>query len=196
MMEYLKKNIEWIFSGIGVLIIIWLAGFVKRIILRKKTTVTPHKTALEIPQNLSESQNSSSQQVQTLGEAEKITPMPITRITPISLSEILNAVNSAPPLQQKQVAQNYKGIHVEWNTNLSSAEIEENDSVSLYMRTGERMRDIIHCKVKLSEYRELGILQRGAPIRVIGRIKQVSDLCTELEDVKLVFIQPENGASR
>ena len=123
------------------------------------------------------------------------TPTPITRIAPISLSDIRNAVDNAPPLQQKQIAQNYEGIFVEWDAKLASADMKEQETVWLLLKIDKAPSHMFHCTVKLVDYKELGVMPKGAPIRVLGRIKEVRDISVELEEVQLFFLQGARDVS-
>ena len=98
-------------------------------------------------------------------------------------------------MQKNQVAKNYEGLHVEWDSKLSNAETKGGDNVLLLLVIGGPIGEYIYCEVKLSDYKELGILKKGAPIRVTGRIKKVKDAYLELDEVQLFFTPPSEGAS-
>lgn len=187
MFEYIEQNKEWIFSGVGVLAISTLAALIWRTINARTNLPTPQITVMQVTQIAQANEKKSPEPALSSGGMTVSTPAPITRITPITLDEIRKAVDSAPPLQKAQIAKNYEGLHIEWNSQLSNAEMKGDDAVWLILLIGEPIGNVIHCTVKLSEYKELGILNKGAPIRVTGRIKKVTDISLELRSLRGQF---------
>ena len=180
--EYLDKNKEWLFSGIGVLFIGYLAThFRKR--LFPQTAQNGNGGAVVIVQ-VSSQQLPQSTNIESLNQ---VTPAHITKITTITLAEITKALENAPPLQNNELAKHYKGINVQWETKLFNAEKKEDDNVRLSLDFGPRDAHLVYCTVRLSDYRELGVLPKGAPITVMGRIREVERKSATLEDVQLFF---------
>jgi hypothetical protein len=103
------------------------------------------------------------------------------------VQKITEAIDSAPPLQQNDIAKNYIGLHVRWEARLFSAEKGKNDLVRLTLDFSDKTSELVTCSVQLSEYRELGILPKGASITVIGKIKEVKRNQVSLEGVQLLI---------
>jgi hypothetical protein len=176
--DYIVANKEWVFSGIGVLILGSLCGLVWRYVTRR--AAPPHHGQVTIVQVLNDRPPQSPPQLSAQIQS------PITRISPITMREITKAIENAPPLQREDVAKHYEGITVQWETRLFSAAKKEKDNVRLSLDFDEGTSLVI-CTVRLSNYSELGVLPKGAPITVIGRISKVDSKYVELEDTQLLF---------
>lgn len=196
---------EWIFSGIGVAVIGWIGAAVYRHSKSKSAPPQPAPTSGStvgmVVVNMGNATNpiinagtgSVEQGVSAVQPAEPTQPVSITRVAPITLKQIRQAIESAPPLQRPGVTRHYVGITVQWRTALVSATRGTNDpdDIRLLLKVKE---DVISahltCHVRLSQYRELGILQEGAPITVSGRIRDIDGLFVGLEDAQLFFNDP------
>jgi hypothetical protein len=118
----------------------------------------------------------------------------LDRISAITPKDIYDSISAAPPLQRKDVANRYKGLKVEWDTSLRSANESrlEEGAVRLRLRYGERFDYLsVICTVRLSEYKELGILPEGSSIRVYGEIEEANQFDVELKDVRLTYLAPK-----
>jgi hypothetical protein len=124
---------------------------------------------------------------------EPAQPVSITRIVPITISDIRQAIRNAPPLQQADVISHYIGLNIQWQTILLNAQRKANDPDDIRLMltiAGDIGHGAITCNVRLSEYKQLGILKEGAPITVSGRIRSIDTLFIELEDPQLFFNEP------
>jgi hypothetical protein len=179
-LEYVNKNKEWLFSGVGVAVIGYVAAHFWG---RPNTKSQPAQSAVIIVQT-------STQEAQQFNGTEQIdqgAPAHITKISTITLAEILTTLEKAPPLQKNEIAKNYNGLNVQWETKLWSAEKKADELVNLTLDFGPSDMHLVHCSVRLSDYRELGILPKGAPITVIGHIKEIGRQSATLDDVQLFF---------
>jgi len=113
-------------------------------------------------------------------------PVSIERVSGITLDEIREAIEKAPPLQQEYVEKSYVGLRVEWDTYFKSGTRRDNDMIMLLLTTDAVMgSNTIWCEVPFNEYRELGVLPKGARIRVSGEITQASRWDFKLKDARL-----------
>ena len=70
------------------------------------------------------------------------------------LSEILEAVKDAPPLQVEAVGERFKGITVRWNAQVyTREEYQRKGAANLH---SPEKPGLIFCEVLLSQYKELG----------------------------------------
>ncbi len=178
-LDYLDKNKEWLFSGGGVVLLGYLATRLAKIFPKKDAD----KGTVVIVQ-------APTQQMSHAPSSELLnlrTPAHITKIASVALPEISAALEKAPPLQKEDVAKHYIGLNVQWETYLFNAEKDENDNVHLTLDFGPRDMHLVYCSVRLSEYRELGVLPKGAPISIVGRIKKVERKSATLDEVQLFF---------
>jgi len=176
-LEYVDKNKEWLFSGIGVATLALVISHFWHRFFPKSHQERGAVVIVQTGQDLA--------QIGTIRQKEE--PAQITKVTSISFSEISEALEKLPPLQQEDAAKRYEGIVVQWDTYLFNATMEKGDMVRLALDFGPANTRMVYCKVRLSEYRELGVLPMGAPITVMGRIKEVGKKTATLEEVQLFF---------
>ncbi|MDD5335261.1 MAG: hypothetical protein PHS32_16135 [Rhodoferax sp.] len=113
-------------------------------------------------------------------------PVSIERVSGITFDEIREAISKAPPLQQELVEKSYVGLRVEWDTYFKSGSRRENDLIMLLLTTDNVVgSNTIWCEVPFNEYRELGVLPRGARIRVAGEVTSASQFDVKLKDARL-----------
>jgi hypothetical protein len=187
-LENLGANHEWLFSGGGVVVLTAIAALVwKKTFGRANERAQTPTIVVQMP--------STPNQVTSPAPAlpHQGPPAHITNLSPITLEEITNAIAGAPPLHQEDVAKNYVGLYVQWDTKLWNAEKEDKDSVRLALHFGLGSAHVVFCRVRLSDYKELGILPKHAPITVIGRIQKAALGSATLEDVQLLFHQAKTS---
>lgn len=118
--------------------------------------------------------------------ANDLSPISIKRVSGITFDEISQAIKKAPPLQQELVEESYVGLRIEWDTYFKSGSHREKDMIMLLLTTDSAVgSNTIWCEVPFNEYRELGILPRGAKIRVAGEITSASVWDVKLKDARL-----------
>ena len=110
-------------------------------------------------------------------------------LSQISIDDIEKAIESASPLQRENIAENYVGLKIEWNSYLKTATKLPNGNVSLRLAidTPYRGRAVL-CEVPEDEYRELSILPEDTPIRVSGEITEASSFDVKLTNVRLQIV--------
>jgi len=175
-MDWLINNKEWIFSGVGIPVLVGLIGLIRHSGQRKSHE---QSRSLEvIPQKIP---------VSVLIANE--------RISPVTPDDIQTSIESAPPFQQKAVAQRYIGQRIEWNTELCSAE-QQGNLVRLQLRAiGSSYPFYVWCNVKFDDYRELAVLPAEAHICINGAITRVSSSnSVNLDNARLTFPSLKNVA--
>jgi hypothetical protein len=168
------------FSGLGTglfLTALAIIGFFIRRALKKRED--PAKVIVQLDDD----------SITRLQPEQKAPAVPIDRISPVKPKEIRDAISNALPIQRSAIEESYVGIKVEWDAKLSSAEAQKDGTVRLVLKTDEVMLFLIFCYVKLSDYRELGVMPEGSKIRMYGEIKKAELLSVELKDVELKFLQ-------
>ncbi len=170
MVEFIIKNKEWLFSGIGVFLIAGVFALLK-VLLKKKR------------------QASSKPFPSTDRGLDSGNPYPTTasvvRSEKISPDGIRSAYCSVPLLQRPDVARQYHGLRVKWEGNLYSVEMMSNGKAKIEIKWADSTFGIFFT-VDSSKYEGLGILERGDILTVEGRIEDVSEFYISLADVKLV----------
>jgi len=184
LIEFIRENKEWLFSGVGVTILLTIGVFIKRKFFRKQRYAGDVSDSQQITVHIHPSG--------TIETSEKADIVPIKRISPLKFSEIRDAIKQAPPLQKDESRKSFIGINVEWDAYLKSASKDKRNVASLWLAPGPKEVDrlsTIRCKVSLDDYRELGILPEGSKIRVQGKIAEADEYDVELVDAKLFFLE-------
>lgn len=176
--DFLNRNKEWLFSGIGVV----LLGLILTALRNRIFPVKNHAPSATVT-----FQEGSSPPQEKLDQLAPSETAQVTKTHTIELSQIASALNKAPPLQKTDLVKHYIGLNVQWETLLWNAERIDDDNVRLVLDFGSANTQLVFCSVRLSDYRELGIMEKGTPITVIGRISEVSTSSATLEDVQLFF---------
>ncbi len=106
MVDWVINNKEWIFSGIGISVLVAPIAVARYFVQRKSrgSLSIESRFRVTVPQ-----------------ERQVSVPIAIERISPITPDEIQASVESAPPLQQNAVAGRYIGQRIQWNTKLCNA---------------------------------------------------------------------------
>lgn len=180
--QLISDNKEWLFSGMGVAVI---SGIGALVVSKFRST-----DGREITNNITIVQTAQDQAeiADRRGKESSPSTAHITRIAPLSFSEIKEALKNSPPLQERDIASRYVGLTVEWQLALSSASELDDGIAHLTLGPIPDEAGVIHCAVKLDEYKELGVMKRDAPIKVIGEIEQISAYEIHLKNAHLYFI--------
>jgi hypothetical protein len=172
--DYIQRNKEWIFSGVGIAIIGAIYALVRKMVLNKlKKDPKPFKDPLSVAQHA----------------IEKI-PSPARGLT---VEGITDEINSAPPFQKDAIAENFKGIFVKWEGTFYDIEKawgrkSEGTDAAVEVRTGESLYSI-RFMVAVDKYPQLKVLRRGDRIGVSGTIKACSGpgLYVEIDVTEITF---------
>ncbi|MEE9167464.1 MAG: hypothetical protein V3U24_08425 [Candidatus Neomarinimicrobiota bacterium] len=183
MIDWIIENKEWLFSGIGVLPV---AVIMPKLItlIRKKLTQPESKADLEIqvPSLLSKTRaQDESYKAQDSQDESKPTILDRNELSP---GRILEVLENTPPLQHQDIIKHYIGMPVDWDVAFFSARKQKDGMIRLTLSHPE-IGGIISCSVRLSEYKEIAVMKKGAKLRVTGTIADISDPCFDLSDVKL-----------
>jgi hypothetical protein len=180
MINWIVQNKEWLFSGGGITVLT-IAYWV----FMNRRNASADKG---VPQVIVHVHNETDGPYQPGIKDEKITSSSIERISRISYEAIRKALDSAPPLQQEDVKKHFVGINVEWDAVFKSATKADDEYIDLFLEAPDKHSlNWITCRVRLSEYRELGVLPKNAKIRIHGEIENIETLFVSLTNVKLFF---------
>ena len=190
-MHFLWDNREWLFSGLGVLILggVW-AFFRKRSRPESISFPSSNKASLSAEHNssvLGSPVASGSNISQTVNfSTTNIAPPPVahrrepttTRPTP---EEIMAQVDSVPVLQKIAAGQAYVGLKVRWPVTFSTA-VELDD---MHRRTE---RKTIIAEVDSNRFPRLRTIHKGTSMQISGTIAEFTDMGNiRLEGVDISF---------
>ncbi len=99
----------------------------------------------------------------------------------------MEEIGKVPPLQQADIARHYEGIKVDWELSFVSADDKGNGNVLVLLAYPDHSFVAVRFGVKLSEYKELGIMNKGRIARVVGTIYHIDDIFITLRGAKLTY---------
>lgn len=114
------------------------------------------------------------------------------RVSEITVNKIIEEINSSPPFQKDSVSKRYDGLGVNWFGYLHNASPSDRDDnkVKVKLRTAESLMDscYIWFDIKLADFPEIQVLEKGAGIRIKGEIIRASGegLCVTLKPIEVV----------
>lgn len=119
---------------------------------------------------------------------DRVSLVPVERISMIEPSQIRDEIKAAPPVQRQAVADRYKGLNVEWNCLYKSGDVTQEGIAELFLVVeNDKSSNFIRCDVEFDKYRALGILKENARVRVSGEIEKVTDLSIKISNAHLSF---------
>ena len=114
--------------------------------------------------------------VKPLPPAVSLECMP--KISSITVRQIVDSINNAPPFQKAEMAEKYNGIIVEWTGYLKEASEDFRDKSSAKINLNVERERIIGCSfwtsVKVNDFPEIKTLPRMSAVRVRGVIESAS----------------------
>jgi hypothetical protein len=201
MIDWVIENIKWLFSGSGPKILELLIGLGKRIYafgetIYQKFGLRPLPTVLVVLGLFFIGLGIYLQfrsQPKTIEKSKLETTPQITHIDPYSIREKINLL---PPYQQDEARKNYLGVWIEWKGRFSHMEKQEDGSIKVSFQAVQpkSIKGIVgsvwfDCTVRLSDYPQLKIMDKGTEVIVIGKIVGFDLVDTiVLDDVKLSII--------
>ncbi|MEX2516195.1 MAG: hypothetical protein WD572_04665 [Gammaproteobacteria bacterium] len=122
-----------------------------------------------------------------------------TDISPITVGEIIHAINTAPPFQKEEMSEKYNGIKVDWIGYLKEAKQDyrgiNNVRVNLNIKRNDIVGNSIWFTENITKFPDIRSLNRESKIRVIGKIISASGdgLCVEVKPSKIEILARENA---
>lgn len=172
MFDWIWDNKEWLFSGVGGIIVVLVISWLKNRIKSRKTQEPSLNGA-------------------TLQDVIDALPPPKQEpdilATSLSPGKIIKEVKSAPLLQQPNICKQYEDINVSWKGKLRSADKIDKENIRLMISVIEgKVSTHIFFNVNLKQYPGIGLLREGHEILVEGRIEEVLGYII-LKAEKLIF---------
>lgn len=111
----------------------------------------------------------------------------LERVSTLSIDDIMNTITKAPPLQRDQVAKNYIGLKIEWDTLFISGKLVGGDLIQLQLSVidASNLSSVVWCAVPAKQYRELAILPQNSKVRIYGEIESVATYGVDIKDAHL-----------
>jgi hypothetical protein len=155
---------------------------------RRKTPVSPKQSesdSIDIPNK------NNYVSLDVVVNKEKMIESSTRSLSKITVKEIVELINSVPPFQKDQIANQYKGIAVKWAGYLKEAMEDPRDKESVRVNLTINQDTLIGYSFwfseKVANFPEIRTLKRGSAISVLGEIQGASGpgLCVDLKPIAI-----------
>ena len=203
MIQILKNNIPWIFSGVGVAVLVYfLQGKPKKQNNNLNNENSPgssnqQNNANVIIQNNYNSAPSTNQKPKTSNPESPVVMIEKSKLdqknsyhTDPTPTEISKQLNKLPPYQQEKMSEEYKNFKIAWKVRLHSVSsaLKEGMVTVVASEIGNTFNyPMINFDVNISSCPKLKFSQRGEIMSVFGEIKKASLTWFELKNCSIEF---------
>lgn len=192
MWDFIVKNYEWIFSGIGISMLIAFFKIFEK--LKNFGRSEPDKKTIFLDKttnsgniiNLSSSDNNNIQVVNNQThhvynkDHSKLTKTEISNIEP---RQTLDDIQSAPLLQQEYLEESFVGLRVKWIVRLNLLFSRDNKQINVACKPDDDnvSYPTINFLVNVDDYPFFKIARSGKKLEVIGKIIKYKGFHIDLE---------------
>lgn len=177
-------------ATIGAVVIGWWLNEKKGQKKRLQPAKSPDAAAIESrPQT-----RTSPKEVDTKAK-QRLTSRQADNLSPLTVKEIVESINSSPPFQKDKLSKQYNGITVRWVGYLKEASEDFRDSesvrVNLTIEPDAAIGNSFWFTEKVSKFPQIRTLKKGSRIAVTGEITSASGggLCVVLRPLAIEVIQ-------
>ena len=170
MIDWIIKNREWLFSVVGVAILLGVATFIRR---RLSTKSTPtESSAVSMVMVVPNHNHQPKDSFEVEGYSKKPSP-----------KEIWAAIQATPPFQQPAKSSSYVGLKVQWVTTFQSCTNQGVGKVKIHMTDPKSIQWVYLEDLEIEKYPQFKIAHTGARIQFAGTITRV--------EISGIFVVPE-----
>lgn len=175
MLEYIIKNKEWLFSGLGISVLTVLFLIFRHIIeKRKQLKIVPahpnHKSTGTINDKTQRHSPSYSQEYSAH-------PTPI---------EIAQSIKNLPPFQQNTAEENFVGIKICWELTLSLVH-KRGENIVILMCESKGYSRYVGVEASINEYPQIRVINEGQRLKVFGQITDIEASGPQVKAHRLEF---------
>ena len=168
--QWLADNYAWIFSGIGVAVLLGIAGW-----LARRKTRSGHGSSVNISKSSTSGSVAAGRDnfIQTVNISPSHDPSRDEYSETPTADEIRAQIDSLPFLQQAAARKSYEGIKVKWPARIFYiAELLTRPGIAdVRLRYGDRSSGaVVYVEVELDKYPRLRNTHEGEPVMVMGTI--------------------------
>lgn len=166
-MNWLLKNSEWVFSGIGVFV---LGGIITLITwsVRSRNRVQSHEKP------------TSQDSAEITGGQSNIN----AKVMDITIRQIVDDINSRPLYQMQGAREQYVGIRIRISGRVINI-YAEGRMVTVSVKDDEENFNYVIFSLPAEIHPEFKVMKRGFPISLSGTITKVDDPQISLKDVTI-----------
>ena len=174
--KWVIENKEWLFSGLGIVVIGALYALFRELINSKNKTekvIAP-----------------SAPTVSLTNPPMQITPIAFLNKT---LEDIINDIESRPPFQRDEAVKHYIGARFRYSGFLFGLYKRENNQIMIVLAPKGLALRSVRCLVNVNAYPELKVIHEGSEMTVEGKIKDISAGDIYLEEVAILSFPVSTG---
>ncbi|MEL4278647.1 hypothetical protein AAEH77_19120 [Shewanella xiamenensis] len=125
---------------------------------------------------------------------QKVSEIEDSATTAMTVEEVIESINAAPPFQKKEISEKYIGLVFEEVGYLKKIDTDWNDKskvrVNILLEKGRIVGHSIWFSTKLDEYPELKVLTKDSAIKVKGKLLSASaeGLSITLQPIKIEIL--------
>lgn len=160
-MKWLYDNKEWIFSGIGVVILSGIAGLLLRYFSNRTKAGT-------------ERGNPSASQL----------PIATAR-SEIRHEDMMVDIENRPPYQRKDAENHYIGVRISFHGTFFNLYKMNEQDVRITLRHPDKMYRAVKFNVRIADYPIFKVMKEGTPVRVHGKIISFEGSDPVLQDITI-----------
>jgi hypothetical protein len=178
MIEFIKSNYEWIFSGCGVVIILAFWKVISRIFTTPKRALGDELPIPNEAYRIGNSQGSVQISPEPIDHPlrEESTSAYSTQIASIDPVILMEELRSAPPYQVEQISSNYVGLRIKCSGEYFYIYVDRESQAprcDITLRYESRTDILIMFSIDIEQYPILKIAKFGKKFTVVGRIAEI-----------------------
>ena len=180
MIEFIKSNVPWIFSGVGIPLALGTWLLLRKLFARSSpvpTIVLPAVAEIKTP----------------VPAAVRNPPTEPRRADPFSAEHMIATVSSAAPLARDHVKQQFIGVPVQWVLPFYDARKPPNHPIATVYFSLPDCGYEVRCEASIENYPFLRFVPVGQLVRILGSVGDVSSVDVLVRDVHLTPVLAESN---
>ena len=161
MLQWIADNKQWLFSGIGVTVILGVFYLVRRVYSRKNT------------------ESDCSHPTSSGTAATSAAPTCYN----LDMVAIIQEIESRPPYQRKEARQNYIGLRFEFTGQLYSAESRDKGEIHFCLHKSSGEYPLVIGNVAEKDCPELKVVHQGTKVTVQGILANFDAHTVDIDNV-------------
>lgn len=180
-------TIQWVFSGIGVLIVGWLATWAYRRFANRSNQENSAPAQIISGSTVVGPVAGRDINIKTFHAGSAGAAVDEYRAAPTPF-QIKKTISGAPIYTRDTIANNYADLKVRWSGTLYTVSKRENDEILAVVQVEEGQAEAwVRTIVKLDDYPVLKIVHGGEPVTIAGTIASVEGGIITLKGARLTF---------
>ena len=169
MTKWILENKEWLFSGIGVTVLLGIVYLIRR--ATRRSQPIPQRESIPAPQ--SEAPSSPSPQPRKLVE--------------LDVPKIIQEIESLPPFQRDDARKHYIGVRFRFTGSLFSAKAQEKERIRIGLHSlNESHFPLVFGYVPAKDNPQLRIAHEGTKLTIEGELVDFDSYTASLDNIEIL----------